>query len=213
MEYSLRNKIFNKIREDIIEGRYNDGEPLVETKLAEEFGVSRTPIREVIRQLELDGLVESVPNRGVFVVGITSEDIRDIYEIRILVEGLAAKWAADKINDEELKSLINACELMEFYTTKGDIEQIARFNTEFHEIIFEAARSKFLKKILTNIQSYIQWARLSSLKTEGRAKLALGEHKAIVEAFKNRDPDAAERLIIEHVSNSSDNIINNMNNK
>lgn len=207
MEYSLRNKIFSKIREDIIEGRYNDGESLVEKKLAEEFGVSRTPIREVIRQLELDGLVESMPNRGVFVIGITHEDIKDIYEIRILVEGLAAKWAAKKITDEELKALNNAYELMEFYTAKGDIEQIARYNTEFHEIIFEAARSKFLEKILRNMQSYIQWARLASLKTQGRSQKALKEHKAILEAFRNGDPLQAQMLIIEHVTNSSENIL------
>ncbi len=207
MEYSLRNKIFNKIREDIIEGRYNDGESLVEKKLAEEFGVSRTPIREVVRQLELDGLVESMPNRGVFVIGITQEDIKDIYEIRILVEGLAAKWATKKITEEELKALNNACELMEFYTTKGDVEQIARYNTEFHEIIFEAARSKFLKKTLKNMQSYIQWARLASLKTEGRAQKALIEHKAILEAFRNGDPIQAQMLIIEHVTNSSENVL------
>ncbi len=207
MEYSLRNKIFNKIREDIIEGRYKDGESLVEKKLAEEFGVSRTPIREVVRQLELDGLVESVPNRGVFVIGITQEDIKDIYEIRILVEGLAAKWAAKRINAEELKALNNACELMEFYTAKGDIEQIARYNTEFHEIIFEAARSKFLKKTLKNMQSYIQWARLTSLKTQGRAEKALAEHKAILEAFRNGDSSQAEMRIIEHVTNSSENVL------
>lgn len=210
MEYSNRTKIFNKIREDILEGRYKDGEALTETRLAEEFGVSRTPIREVIRQLELDGLVESIPNRGVFVVGVTPQDIEEIYEIRILVEGLAARWAAERITDEELKALTDAYELMEFYTAKNDIGQIARFNTEFHEIIFEAARSKYLKKILTNIQSYIQWARLSSLKTEGRAERALFEHRAIVEALNNRDSIEAERLIIQHVTNSSENIMKNM---
>ena len=101
-----------------MDGKYTKGQSLVEQKLATEFGVSRTPIRDVLKQLELDGLVESIPNRGVFVLGITQEDIKHIYAIRQRIEGLAALWAAEKMTSEELKTLENIYNLMEFYTAK-----------------------------------------------------------------------------------------------
>ncbi|HHY78113.1 MAG TPA: GntR family transcriptional regulator [Clostridiales bacterium] len=206
MEYFTRNQIYEKLRQDILDEKYERGQSLVEQKLAKEFGVSRTPIREVLRQLELDGLVESIPNRGVFVVGITKEDINHIYAIRERMEGLAALWAAEKISSDELKQLEEIYSLMEFYTEKGDADQVAKLNTQFHEVIFTAASSKYLKIILKNLQVYIQWARHSSLKVPGRLQAALEEHKAILEAFKNRDGALAEKLIMEHVNNSRKNL-------
>lgn len=206
MEYVSRKHIFEKIRQDILDGRYKKGDSLVEQKLAEEFGVSRTPVREAMRQLELDGLVESIPNRGVFVNGITHEDMEDIYQIRKRIEGLAALWAAKRMTEEEMKELQNTYDLMEFYTLKGNLDEVAKLNTCFHEIIFKAAKSKFLKKTLVNFQAYIQWARHASIKVEGRAEVALKEHKAIVEAFCQRDEKAAEKHIMEHVGNSIKNL-------
>ena len=99
-KYSLRGKIFNILRQQILDGKYLPGDSLIETKLAEELGVSRTPIREAIRQLELEGLVDSIPNKGVIVRGISEKDIEDIYTIRKVLEGLAARWAVEKISDE-----------------------------------------------------------------------------------------------------------------
>lgn len=206
MEYFSRAQIYERVRQDILEGRYSRGDSLIEQKLAEEFGVSRTPIREVLRQLELDGLVGSIPNRGVFVIGITHQDIEDIYEIRKRIEGLAALWAADKMTQEEFDELENIYHLMEFYAQKGDICQVANLNTQFHEIIFKAAASKYLKNMLINFQAYIQWARHASLKVPGRMEAALMEHKAIVDAFRQKDGTMAEKLIMEHVANSSKNL-------
>ncbi|MDD2481626.1 MAG: GntR family transcriptional regulator [Lutispora sp.] len=206
MEYFSRAQIYERVRQDILEGRYSRGDSLIEQKLAEEFGVSRTPIREVLRQLELDGLVGSIPNRGVFVIGITHQDIEDIYEIRKRIEGLAALWAADKMTQEEFDELENIYHLMEFYTKKDDIHQFAKLNTQFHEIIFKAANSKYLKNMLINFQAYLQWTRHASLEVPGRLDAALMEHKAIVEAFRQKDGTMAEKLIMEHVSNSSKNL-------
>lgn len=206
MEFFTKNQIYEKIRQDILDGRYIRGQSLVEQKLAKEFGVSRTPIREVLKQLELDGLVESIPNRGVFVLGITQEDIKHIYAIRQRIEGLAALWAAEKMTSEELKTLENIYNLMEFYTAKEDVDQIAQLNTDFHEVIFKAAKSKYLKNILSNFQAYIQWARYVSLKVPGRLEAALAEHKTILEAFRNKDGVLAEKAIMEHVDNSRKNL-------
>ena len=200
--YSLREKIFLKLRQDILDGKYKAGDSLVELKLAEEMGVSRTPVREAIRQLELEGLVFSIPNKGVFVEGITSQDIEDIYAIRECMEGLAARWAIERMDDQSLKELENLCELMEFYTGKGDLDRVGELNSKFHDLIFESTNSKPLKQILSDFQYYIGNIRLASLKSPGRAEQSLNEHKAIVEAFKDRDVERGERVLVEHIRNT-----------
>ncbi|KPU44199.1 HTH-type transcriptional regulator McbR [Oxobacter pfennigii] len=209
-KYSLRGKIFSILRQQILDGKYQSGDSLVETKLAEELGVSRTPIREAIRQLELEGLVDSVPNKGVIVKGITEKDIEDIYTIRKVLEGLAAKWAVEKFTEEELTELKDIFDLMEFYTRKNDIEQVAKLNTRFHEVIFKATKSSVLQNILTDFQYYVQWVRYESLRTPGRPQEALEEHKQIIDAFINRDAENAERLVTQHIINSSRNLMNIM---
>lgn len=199
----LREQIFTTLRREIIEGKYNKGDLLVESEIAKNFGVSRTPIREVLRQLELEGLVESVPNKGVFVQGISDNDIKDIYEIRMVLEGLAGKRAAQNIKEEQLELLKETCDLMEFYTEKDNMEKVAKYNTRFHEIIFEASESRFLRSMLNLLQDYVTRMRKESLKQPGRAKDALKEHKAILSAIENKDSDLAEKLLTEHVKNSS----------
>ena len=200
--YSLREKIFLKLRQDILDGKYKAGDSLIEMKLAEEMGVSRTPVREAIRQLELEGLVYSIPNKGVFVEGITSQDIEDIYAIRECMEGLAARWAIERMDEQSLKELENLCELMEFYTGKGDLDRVGELNSKFHDLIFESTKSKPLKQILSDFQYYIGNIRLASLKSPGRAEQSLSEHKAIVEAFKDRDVERGERVLVEHIRNT-----------
>jgi len=207
-KYSLRGKIFNILRQQILDNKYLPGDSLIETKLAEELGVSRTPVREAIRQLELEGLVDSIPNKGVIVRGISEKDIEDIYTIRRLLEGLAARWAVEKISDDELAELKDTFELMEFYSAKGDIEQVAKLNTKFHEIIFRATKSSVLQHILTDFQYYVQWARYESLKVPGRAQEALEEHRNILNAFTNRDHENAEKTVTQHVINASRNLMN-----
>lgn len=204
--YSLRERIFRQLRQDILNGKYKPGDSLVELKLAEELGVSRTPVREAIRQLELEGLVVSIPNKGVIVEGISKQDIEDIYAIRELLEGLAARWAIQRIDEEQLKELEDICELMEFYTEKGDLEHVGELNSRFHEIIFEATKSKPLKQILSDFQYYVESIRLASLKTPGRALQSLREHKEIVKAFKNKDVAAGENALVEHIRNSRKNV-------
>ncbi len=204
--YSLREKIFHKLRQDILDGRYKEGDSLVELKLAEEMGVSRTPVREAVRQLELEGLVSCIPNKGVFVEGISRQDIEDIYAIRESLEGLAARWAIERMDKEALKELEDICELMEFYTGKGDLDQVGRLNSQFHDIIFNSTNSRPLKQVLSDFQYYIENIRLASLKTPGRAKQSLKEHKSIVEAFKDRDIETGERVMVEHIRNSRMNV-------
>lgn len=205
---SLRGRIFNQLQNDIINGKYQEGDNLIETKLSEELGVSRTPIREAIRQLELEGLVQSIPNKGAIVKGISPQDIQDIYTIRMMIEGLAARWAAEKITSEELEELKEAIELEEFYTLKNDTEHLQKFDSRFHDIIFKASKSKPLMHTLSTFHHYVQKARAASLASPGRAQKALEEHKAILLAIIERNAAKAEKLTTEHVRNASKSFIN-----
>lgn len=205
-QYSLRARVYNALREDILNGRYKVGENLIELRIAEELNVSRTPVREAIRQLELEGLVESVPNKRVTVKGISRKDMEDIYRIRRVLEGLSARWAVEQITENEINELQEVYELMEFYTVRNDINQIGKLNTRFHEIIFSATKSGILRHILKDFQFYVKWARHESLSSPGRMEEALKEHLDILQAIRNRDGEGAEKYLTIHVENSSKNL-------
>lgn len=204
---SLRARVYNQLQKDILNGIYKSGESLIETKLSEDMGVSRTPIREALRQLELEGLVKCIPNRGAIVQGVTAQDIKDIYTIRMLIEGLAARWAAEKITPEELEELKEALELEEFYTLKNDTDHLLRLDSRFHDVIFKASKSKPLMHTLSNFHLYVQRARNVSLSSPERAREALEEHKAIFMAIAAKDPEKAEKLTTEHIRNASMNLL------
>jgi DNA-binding GntR family transcriptional regulator len=202
---SLTTLIFEKIREDILNGVYNNDEKIVEAKVAEELGVSRTPVREALKQLELDGLVENIPNRGVVVRGITPQDVDDIYSMRIAVEGIVARWSVLRISDEALAQLKEIYELMEFYTAKNDIDKIFELNTKFHETIYTAASSRYLEHVLKDFQQFIKSTRKKSLSRAGRAEEALKEHKRILDAFYEKDVDKAVEALSYHIGQSQKN--------
>ena len=203
---SLTSLIFEKIREDILNGRYVNGDKLVEIKLADELGVSRTPVREALKQLELDGLVDNIPNRGVVVKGISKEDIDDILTIRLCIEGLVGQWAAERILDSEIKQLEEIFDLMEFYSMKGDVDKMFELNTKFHETLYQSTKSRYLEGVLNDFQLFIKTARNNSLKSEGRMKIALEEHRAVIHALKNHDIDGTRNALVNHIANSNSNI-------
>ncbi|MBM7563017.1 GntR family transcriptional regulator [Fusibacter tunisiensis] len=203
---SLTSLIFDKIREDILNGRYVTGDKLVEIKLADELGVSRTPVREALKQLELDGLVENIPNRGVVVKGISQDDIEDILMIRLCIEGLVGQWASERISDEEISELEEIYDLMEFYTKKNDVDRIFELNTKFHETLYKATKSRYLEGVLNDFQLFIKSSRNNSLKMEGRLEVALEEHHRILEAIKIHDSSATKEALIAHISVSNANI-------
>ena len=104
-KFSLRGRVFHKLREDILSGKYQEHEELKEVAIGEEMGVSRTPVREAFRQLELEGLIQIIPNKGAYVTGITQKDVKDIYMIRSLLEGLCARWATEHITKEQMEEM------------------------------------------------------------------------------------------------------------
>ena len=199
----LREKVFQYLRNHILAGSIEPGASLIETRLADELGVSRTPIREAFRKLELEGLVFSEPNKGVVVKGISPQDTKDIFAIRMHLEPLAARWAAQRITQEEISELEENVQLMAFYLERSNIQQANKKNTEFHEIIFRAAKSKPLKQILISLQEYVHLARLASLRKPGRPEKAMEEHKDIMKAIISGDQGKAAEYMYQHVQESS----------
>lgn len=206
---SLRIRVFNAIENAILDGEYKDGDSLNELRLSKELGISRTPVREALMQLELEGLVRSVPNKGAVVVGVTEKDIHDIYEIRIRIEGLAARLCAENITEEELHALEQIVDLQEFYLLKNDTEQIWKLDGDFHKIIYDASRSRPLRFTLSNFHNYIKKARDISVQTEGRTEKTVAEHRAILDAIKAHNSELAEQLTAKHISNAEDNLFEN----
>ncbi len=206
---SLRIRVFNAIENAILDGEYKDGDSLNELRLSKELGISRTPVREALMQLELEGLVRNVPNKGAVVVGVTEQDIHDIYEIRIRIEGLAARLCAENITEDELRALEQIVDLQEFYLLKNGTEQIWKLDGDFHKIIYDASRSRPLRFTLSNFHNYIKKARDISVQTEGRAEKTVAEHRAILDAIKAHNGDLAEQLTAKHISNAEDNLFEN----
>lgn len=198
-KFSLRGRVFNRIREDILNGIYRQNEELREIAIAEELGVSRTPVREALRQLELEGLVNIIPNKGAYVTGITEKDVRDIYKIRSLLEGLCARWATAYITKEQIEELEENVYLSEFHEKKGHNEQLYELDTRFHQILYEASQCKILEHMLKDYHHYIQRVRKFTLSSNERSHNTNLEHAAIVNAIKQKDADLAETLANDHI--------------
>ena len=202
----LHIKVFKEIENAVLDSSLLPGEALTEARLSKELGVSRTPVREALRQLELEGLVKSVPNKGAIVVGFTQKEIDDLYTIRMCIEGLASRWAAENITEEQKKELTEILELQEFYCAKKDYEQIWHLDSIFHEALYKACGSRPLKTILSQFHNYLQKPRELSIKSAGRAASMVMEHRKILEAILAGDATKAEELTKEHVENAKKSI-------
>ncbi len=205
-KYSLRGRVFNKIREDILSGVYQENEELKENTIGIELGVSRTPVREALRQLELEGLVTIIPNKGAYVTGITSKDIHDIYIIRSYLEGLCAKWACENITEEQIEALDEILYLSEFHTRRSHNEQLVELDNKFHHLIYKASGSKILNHVLSDFHHYVERIRKITLSRSSRATKSNEEHALILDAIKKRDSELAESLAHDHIMNTIKNI-------
>ena len=205
-KYSLRGRVFQSIREDIFSGRYEQNTELKEAAIGAELGVSRTPVREALRQLELEGLVTIIPNRGAYVNMITAKDVQDIYVIRSMLEGLCARWATQSITDEQLDSMEETLCLSEYHTSKKNYEKLYELDSLFHEQLYEAGGSRILNHILSDFHDYVKMVRKATISTSSRSVTSTEEHRAIFEAIKEKDPDKAEALAKEHVKHTIESI-------
>lgn len=200
--FSLTDEIADIIRDRILKGEYHIGEKIKENQIATELRVSRTPIREAFKQLENEGLIDYVPNRGCFAKGFTKQDIEDIYAVRKALEILAVEWAVDRITPPEIDKLQDQCDLMEFYTTRKDGKKVLEINNDFHDIIYNSTGSRFMAQVLRSYKEYIEQTRRVIFYEQSYLEEILAEHKAILDAMKNSDKESAVKAIAEHLDGS-----------
>lgn len=200
---SIRQIVYQHIREQILSGELAPGTRLVEAEIAAAFSVSRTPLREAFRELESEGLIIYTRHQGVQVAGLNRKDMQDIYEIRRVLEGLAARLAATLRTDDEIARLEDgpAAEMERAYA-EGRIRDIPRIHTEFNEILYRMAGNARLYEILHNYHEYTERSQLASMTQPGRTKSIIQEHRAILTAIRLRDPDSAQAAAEKHVENA-----------
>ena len=199
---SLTDELVDIIRDRILKGEYKIGEKIKENQIATEFKVSRTPIREAFKQLENEGLIDYIPNRGCFAKGFTRQDIEDIYAVRKALEIMAVEWAVSRISDEQIQALQEQSELMEFYTAKKDSDKVLELNSAYHDIIYDAAGSRFMAQILRSYKEYIEQTRKVILYEQAYLEEILQEHKAVLAAIIDRDVEGAKKAMAEHLEMS-----------
>jgi DNA-binding GntR family transcriptional regulator len=202
---SIADSVFLALENDILSGALKKGDLITELKACEQFGVSRTPVREALQRLRQEGLVEE-SGKGAIVIGITEADIDDIYEVRIRIEGLAAARCAERISAEEQKRLSDSVALQEFYAERGAADSLRNLDSEFHRLIFSYCGSRTMETLLLELHRKVKLVRRVSVENPTRAREAVSEHRAILEAIAARDAGQAEALMAQHIRNAKHNI-------
>lgn len=197
----LRDVVFNTLRQAILRGELQPGERLLEIHLADKLGVSRTPIREAIRKLELEGLVLMIPRKGAVVAEITEKSLRDVLEVRRALEELAVKLAYEKILDEEIEELKVAAKEFEDALKTGDVTVYAEADVKFHDIIYRTTDNQRLIQLLYNLREQMYRYRVEYLKREDSHETLLAEHQYIIEMLEKRDIDEAVKAVCAHIDN------------
>lgn len=202
---TLADQVYERLEKDILTGVYKRGEILTEAALCENLGVSRTPVREALRRLEQDHIIEG-SGKGMVVLGITPEDVKIIYDIRGLVEGLAAAACAKNATDEQIEEMKELVELQEFYVSKKDSEKVKTMDSRFHEKLYQYSGSAVYYDTLMPLHTKVQKVRKRSVEDASRAGKSTMEHKKILEAIIAHDERAAMIAANEHVKKAGDHI-------
>lgn len=203
----LRDVVFNTLRKAILKGELKPGERLMEIALAERLGVSRTPVREAMRKLELEGLVVMIPRRGAQVANITEKDLNDVLEVRIALENLSIENACARMTEEQLAELKKAGRYFEETIKEGNLVKLAEADVAFHEVIYKASDNRRLNQVLNNLREQIYRYRVEYLKEEETRNVLVKEHEEIYEAIKNRDVKKAQEISFRHIENQREAII------
>lgn len=197
----LRDVVFNTIREAILKGDFAPGERLMEKQLADKMGVSRTPIREAIRKLELEGLVIMIPRKGAEVASITKKDISDVLEIRAALESLAVRLACKRMSEQDLQELENVCKDFQAATGANDVNRIIELDVKFHDLLFRCSYNDKLIQMLNNLIEQIYRFRVEYIyKMNDYSELAK-EHQQIVQSLRDKKPEQASELAVSHIQN------------
>ena len=206
----LREVVCETLREAIRSGVLKPGERLMEIQLADELGVSRTPVREAMRKLELEGYVIMLPRRGTYVANISIRDINEVFEIRTTLDALASGLAAERITEEELEQLERLLVSIGENIETRNMKKVVEEDMEFHDILYKASRNQRLVGIISNLREQMTRFRSMSMSYPGRLKKTLEEHSRLVEAIAQRDVELAQKLAVEHMENSEQTLLIDM---
>ena len=206
----LRDVVFNTLRQGILHGLLPPGLRLMEIQLAKQLGVSRTPVREALRMLELEGLVNTVPRKGAEVAAITQKDLHDVLDVRCALEELAVDLACQTITQEELNKLHELLDKFRVLTQKGDISGLAECDVEFHDIIIQSTGNNRLIQLLNNLREQMYRYRLEYLKDLSTHQTLLKEHLTIAKCLEQRDVVAAKLTIRDHINKQYEDVIHNL---
>lgn len=206
----LRDVVFNTLRRAILTGQLKPGERLMEVHLANKLGVSRTPIREAIRKLELEGLVVMIPRRGAEVAQISEKSLQDVLEVRRALDEFIVELATSRITKEQLNRLKEAASEFETATKDQDTATIAKADVAFHDIIMEATGNLRLKQLVNNLAEQMYRYRFVYLKDNSIHSQLVKEHKDIYQAISQKDTEAAKKAARIHIDNQEKSIINHI---
>ena len=206
----LRDVVFKTLRQGILTGELKPGERLMEIHLANRLGVSRTPIREAIRMLELEGLVTMIPRRGAEVSQITEKNLRDVLEVRRALDALAVELACERITEDEKGALKEACEEFERATVTKDAKTITQADVKLHDIIVAAAGNDRLTQLVSNLSEQMYRYRFEYIKDESKHQSLIEEHRIIYQSIIRCDKRTASEAIKTHIDNQEKSIINHI---
>ena len=209
----LRDVVFKTLRQAILKGELEPGERLMEIQLAERLGVSRTPIREAIRKLELEGLVLMIPRKGAEVARISENNLRDVLEVRRSLEELAIELACQRMGEDEVKQLEEAQLAFREAVNKGDAMAIAESDEAYHDIIYYGTGNARLVQILNNLREQMYRYRLEYIKDADKRQVLLIEHEKILKAIKGRHVAEAKEAMREHIDNQEITVSRNIKEK
>lgn len=195
----LRDGVFTTLRRAILRGDFHPGERLMEVRLANILGVSRTPVREAIRMLQLDGLVVNIPHRGAEVARITEKDLQNVLEVREGLEDLAVRLACERITEEQLDDLYHASRAFERIVHSSNLTSLAEADEAFHDIIYESTGNERLVQILNNLREQMYRYRVEYLKDEQNRRSLIQEHDELWDSLKNKDIEGAVRNMKQHI--------------
>ena len=203
----LRDIVFNTLRKAILKGELEPGERLMEKQLAEKMGVSRTPIREAIRKLELEGLVIMIPRKGAEVAMITEQDIKDVLEVRAALESLAVKLACQRMDKQSTNELLAINDAFIGAARRKDVETVIKKDVEFHDAIYDATKNKKLTAMINNLQEQIYRFRVEYIRQMDDFSTLVEEHEEIVNAIVNQDSTTAQDIATRHIENQEKAVI------
>lgn len=208
--YVIKDKIAHILREEILNGNLKPGERLNEKELCEKLGVSRTPLREAIRNLEAEGLLETIPNKGSRVVSFTIDDVEDIYELRIMLESKATEKSVERLTDEHIRELEEIQSELREAVKNEDWYYVDTLNQSFHRMLFSQGSNERLIKIVSNLNQFGRLIRVTAFAIPGRSLKVLEEHEAILEAVKQRNAGLARELVAQHLERAKETLLKHL---